>query len=244
VLTHVCFDQRAGQSKPPHCGCGTHVSKKHAKHLVDSGQADYLLSSRIRNGLVQPYPTKQVIVLAQSAPEQEVIEMDRRHLAEARETEIQLKRAAKRQKQIAELREKLLKSFRHFLRTEVTQGHLGADCDLLLLDDARLILWLTTENKLLAEKLRPVAAANFTVLIHEWLELGFDEAGQGLYADGEPAGGRQRGTVTGGMGSAKLDTIDAQAQIADGDDGNALETGRYAKAKTPRGAAPDQYESD
>jgi hypothetical protein len=123
VLTHVCFDQRAGQSKPPHCSCGTHVSKKHAKHLVDSGQADYLLSSRIRNGLVQPYPTKQVIVLAQAAPETAVIELDRRHMAEARKTEILLKCAAKRRKQIAERREELLKSFRYFLRTEVTGGY-------------------------------------------------------------------------------------------------------------------------
>jgi hypothetical protein len=232
VLVHSgCSDQRSGESKPAYCSCDTHVSKKLAKHLVAAGQADYLLSSRFRNGKAEPYPTKTVIVLVLSAPEKALVVNTRLADAEIRRVDTGLKRAAKRQKQIAERRERVSKSLRYFLRTEVTGGYLGADFDPRLLDDSRLILLLTTENDTLAEKLRPAAAVNFTGLIHDWIELGFDEAGYGVYADGDTAAGRQRGTVTGGLDSVKLDKIDTEAEIKDGD---STGSGRHTKPAKPR----------
>jgi hypothetical protein len=170
-------------------------------------------------------------VLVLSAPEKALVVNTRLADAEIPKADTGLKRAAKRQKQIAERRERVLKSFRYFLRTDVTGGYPGADFEPRLLDDSWLILLLTTENDTLAEKLRPAAAVNFTGLIHDWIGLGFDEAGYGVYADGDTAAGRQRGTVTGGMDSVKLDKIDTEAEIKDGD---STGSGRHAKPAKPR----------
>ena len=43
ILVHFCFNQEAGETKPPRCNCHVHVTEAQAYEFIDAGRAHFLL---------------------------------------------------------------------------------------------------------------------------------------------------------------------------------------------------------